>query len=551
MLDRTDHNKFADELAQRFVDHRVRELKAFEARASGPSITLPSRPTTAAKVATEGTFTMSPMSVFQPAANKSAFLKMGIMGKQGAGKTKTAGKVAIGLVQHLKKMGITYASKPVAFFDTETGSDFLIPDFEAAGIPFVVAKTKTLADLVKAMDEAEVNCSVLIIDSITHPYREMIAAYLKKKNRTFLQIDDYQYLKGDYGWAMFTNRFINSKLHIIMCGRAGDDLEQYTDEQGKRQLEKVGVKMKGEAETGFEPSLLIEMKLMERNNREQTGRKRTFVNMATVVKDRWDQINGDEIDNPDFADFLPHINLLAIGGEHLGVRSDGDSQSILKTEKRDWQPVQRKIVLGELQDLLVQHAGGQAIAEKQRRIALLKTHFGGCGYVEIEETMPLVDLRAGFDSLHRELEGQPSKYASAMEKDMRSNDLNDSLPAELAAPRDNTPSPELLASRLVVEATKPVVDTETLAPDGIPAFLDRREPVVPSFDESKWLAELTKAFDECLDFVSFGQKQQEIMNPARPQVTAPTWAKALKLAKRCTARLFDTQSEPAFATAAE
>ena len=302
-------------------------------------------------------------------------------------------------------MGISYASKPVAFFDTETGSDYLIPDFEAAGIPLVVAKTKTLADLVKAMDEAETNCSALIIDSITHPYREMIAAFLRILGRSFLQIDDWQYVKGDHGWEMFTNRFINSKLHIIMCGRAGDDLEQYTDEQGKRQLEKVGVKMKGEAETGFEPSLLIEMKLMERNNREQTGRKRTFVNMATVVKDRWDQINGDEIDNPEFADFLPHISRLALGGEHVGVLDTGDSQSILKAEKRDWQPVQRKIALGEIQDLMVTHVPGQTAAEKQRRILLLKTHFHA-GWVEIEETMALIDMRAGFDSLHRELEGE-------------------------------------------------------------------------------------------------------------------------------------------------
>src|SRR5262249_6385673 len=151
-------------------------------------------------------------------------------------------------------------------------------------------------------------------DSITHPYREMIAAFLKKKNRSFLQIDDWQYLKGDHGWQMFTNRYLNSNLHIVMCGRAGDDLEQYTDENGKRQLEKVGVKMKTESETGFEPSLLIEMKLIEQNSMEKAARKRTFVNRAIVVKDRWDQINGDEIDNPNFSDFLPHIERLALGG---------------------------------------------------------------------------------------------------------------------------------------------------------------------------------------------------------------------------------------------
>ena len=68
MLDRTDHNRLAEQFAQRFVTTEQ------------PT----SRPTTAVKVATEG---VSRMSVFQPAINKSAYLKMGIMGKQGAGKT--------------------------------------------------------------------------------------------------------------------------------------------------------------------------------------------------------------------------------------------------------------------------------------------------------------------------------------------------------------------------------------------------------------------------------------------------------------------------------
>jgi AAA domain len=535
-----------------FVAQRLRELEAFERRASG----IPFTAASAAPVAQQGDFVMSSLSVFQPASNKSAFLKMGIMGKQGAGKTKTAGKVAIGLVQHLKNLGISYASKPVGFFDTETGSDYLIPDFEAAGIPFVVAKTKTLADLVKAMDEAEANCSVLIIDSITHPYREMVAAYLKTKKRTFLQIDDYQYLQGDYGWAMFTNRFINSKLHIIMCGRAGDDLEQYTDEQGKRQLEKIGVKMKGHSETGFEPSLLIEMKLMERNNREQTGRKRTFVNMATVVKDRWDQINGDEIDNPEFGDFLPHIKLLALGGEHVGVRDTGDSQSILKTEPRDWQPVQRRIVIDETKDLLVLHVPGQTAIEKQRKVTLLHTHFNA-SWVEIEEAMPLINLRAGYDSLHRELEGKPSKYGAVIEADAKPIEMNDSLP-DFVALKDITPSPELLASRIVVEAAQEIaatkaIDVTTLANNGMPAFLDRREkPDVAalSIDEAKWLADLTRDFGQCVDLMSLAKLQQSLMEPFRSVVTAPSWKKAKALSVRCMERLIDASSA-SFAAAAE
>lgn len=452
-------------------------------------------------------------SLFRTATNTSAFLKMGIMGKQGAGKTKTAAKVAIGLVKHLKTKGISYANKPVAFFDTETGSDYVMPDFEAAGIPLVVAKTKTLADLIEAMDWAEANASVMIIDSITHPYRELIAAYLKKKGRTFLQIDDWNYLKGDYGWAQFTKRYINSKLHIIMCGRAGDDLEQYTDEDGKRQLEKVGVKMKTEAETGFEPSLLVLMEMIERDHKSSNNgrRQRTFINRATVVKDRWDKINGDEFDDPGFEEFLPHVNLLALGGEHVGVRDSGDSQHILKTEKRDWQPVQRRIAVDEIQTLLVLHIPGQAAADKKRKVELIRKHFDNKSWTEIEEVMPLLDLRAGFDTLHEELEGKPSRYR---------NMLINAREAVTVAPIDELPAHSAPPAKLPKAVTIPITQ-DNGGDGGIPVFLQRQPthaahhddvmaqhatasapPMIPANPKDKLLRDipLLSSVSECLQW---------------------------------------------------
>jgi hypothetical protein len=163
------------------------------------------------------------MSLFETATSTAAHLKMGIMGKQGAGKSFTAAKTAIGLVKHLRELGVAYAGKPVAFFDTETGSNWLIPLFEKEGIPFVVARKRTFAELLEAVRWAEQNASVLIIDSITHPWRELQESYLKKKQRSFLQIDDWSVLKGPHGWQQFTDLFINSRLHIIMAGRAGDE----------------------------------------------------------------------------------------------------------------------------------------------------------------------------------------------------------------------------------------------------------------------------------------------------------------------------------------
>jgi AAA domain len=352
------------------------------------------------------------MSLLQPAEISSAFLKMGILGLSGAGKTKTAGKVASGLVLHMKKLGIDYASKPVAMFDTETGSDWLIPDFQEAGVPFVVAKRKTFADLLTVMREAEQHASVLIIDSITHPWRELCESYMKKKQRSFLQIDDYGYLKGDHGWAQFTNLFVNSKLHIVMCGRAGDVFENYVDDNGKRQMEKIGTKMKTEGETAFEPSLLVLMEHVE------DMRSHVVIHRATVQKDRSTQLDGHKIDNPDFRDFLPHIERLNLGGKHLGVDDRSDSQHILTTEKKDWAPVQREICIDEIQTLLTLHYPSQGAEDKKNKLKAVLKHFDAT-WTEIEKVMPLPDLRAGYDSLHQELEGKPSRYGAKPEAPVR------------------------------------------------------------------------------------------------------------------------------------
>jgi hypothetical protein len=392
------------------------------------------------------------MSLLQPATVTTAYLKMGILGFQGGGKTKTAGRTAIGLIKYMRELGIDYAEKPVAFFDTEIGSDWLIPDFNAAKVPFVVAKKRSFADLLAVVREAEQSASCLIIDSITHPWRELCESFMKKKQRSFLQMDDWAYLKGDHGWAQFTDLFINSKLHIIMCGRAGYEFSDYKDDNGKRQIEKTGTKMKTEGETGFEPSLLV---LMEQIEDLRTNK---VIHRATVQKDRSTLLDGLQIDNPDFKDFLPHIKMLNLGGRHVGVDTSGDSQNILVTEKRDWQPVQRRICVDEIQSLLVLHIPGQAAADKKRKLELIRKHFDDKSWTEIEEVMPLFDLRAGYDGLYRELEGKPSRYTKPETVATPVNlDMNDAIPEH--------PTPQV---QPVAEVVPPITASATIPAQGEP-----------------------------------------------------------------------------------
>lgn len=490
------------------------------------------------------------MSLLQPAVSSSAFLKMGILGFQGGGKTLTSAKCLIGLYKHTLELGLHDGSKPVAMFDTEKGSDWLIPIFRDAGVPFVTAKRKAFADLLKVMDEAENEAFGLLIDSVTHPWRELVESYLRKKDRSYLAMDDWGVLKGEHGWQQFTNRFVNSKLHIVMAGRAGFEYENYI-EDGRKKMEKVGTKMKTEGETGYEPDLLV---LMEQVEDLRTGK---VVHRATVQKDRSTLLDGQQFDNPDFSAFLPHVTCLALGSPHIGVDSLGDSQHLIKTQKRDWAPVQREICCDEIQTLLAMHYPSQGADDKKARMKAMLTHFDAT-WTEIEKVMPLPDLRAGYDSLYQSLEGKPSKYGSAIAKDAQSNELNDELPdfTKTVIPV----SQELLASKIVVEATKPAaVDTMTLADNGMPAFLVRKaedaavttSPAEPAIDEAKLLAELLRDFDNCLDFAAFVEIQAKVMNPAKALMSSASWAKAVKLAKRCTNRLLDVQPESGFATAAE
>lgn len=356
------------------------------------------------------------MGLFMKAEVTSAFLKMGIMGFAGSGKTYTATQTAIGLVEHMQGLGVAYADRPVFFLDTETGSDWVKPQFEASAIPLFTAKTRAFQDLITAVKEAEKESSLLLVDSITHFWKELCDAYMKRKNRNRLQFEDWAFLKQE--WGKFTDLFINSQLHIILCGRAGYEYDYFEDDSGKKQLEKTGIKMKAEGEMGYEPSLLV---LMEREMEMETHRvSRT----ASIIKDRSTAIDGKKFHNPTFESFMPHIKYLNLGGKQLGVDMTRTSEGSIPSDIRDNSRVHREIVLDEIQSLLTRYFPSTSGAEKKSKLELLKKHFDA-SWTEMERLMTLSDLRAGYDTLHIELEGEKSKYSYVREP---VPEMNDSLP---------------------------------------------------------------------------------------------------------------------------
>jgi len=115
------------------------------------------------------------MSMLKPATQRAAYAKIGLYGEAGSGKTHTAAKFAVGLHRYGK------LEKPVAMFDTEPAAGYIIPIFKEAGVPFVVFdESRALIDLQAFVDEAEKECSIAIVDSITHVWRDATDSYLRK-----------------------------------------------------------------------------------------------------------------------------------------------------------------------------------------------------------------------------------------------------------------------------------------------------------------------------------------------------------------------------------
>ena len=398
------------------------------------------------------------MSLFTKAEVTSSFLKMGMMGFAGSGKTFTATSVAIGLHK------LAGSTKPIFFLDTETGSDWVKPRIEAAGIDLFTAKTRAFRDLLDAVPEAESHGALLLVDSLTHFWVELTDAYMRAKKRSRLQFEDWAYLKTE--WRKFTDLFVNSQLHIIVCGRAGFEYDYSTDEEtGKKNLEKTGIKMKAEGEMGYEPSLLV---LMER---EMDMATKTNHHYAKVLKDRSTLLDGKEFADPTFESFLPHIQCLNLGGRQMGVDVTRTSISMIPADTRDNRRTQRKIVIAEIEDLLVSHHPSTGAADKKAKIELVKTHFKA-SWVEVEEVMPLEQLRKGYDTMHFTLEGKHSRYHQERLADM----IQDELPEHSAPPK---------------EVAKPAIDHTDKG--GVPAFLRREPQPAQPHSQAEWIEAMRDA----------------------------------------------------------
>ena len=360
-------------------------------------------------------------TLLKPLGQGPGFLKAGFLGFTGTGKTTTAALLAAAVQRQMKLKG------PIAFADSETGSDYVTPMLKAlTGEQPVGAKTRDFNDLLAIGEECVASgVSILLVDSVTHFWRTLCDSYLAGVNkarrelceekhwnfkpRTGLEFQDWGPLKAV--WARWTDFYLTAPLHIIICGRAGFEYDYEEDERGKKQLIKTGTKMKTESEFGFEPSLLVEMEVENETTSEGFRQIRT----ALVRKDRFNVMDGavgrfpTEHDNERalavVAKFFgPH--LVKLNPEnHTGTKTTSAPMQVDAAGADEWarERDRRTILSEEIQGLLISHVPGMGAEDKKRKADLLQKHFGTRSWTAVETTHS-DKLRLGIATLKSELE---------------------------------------------------------------------------------------------------------------------------------------------------
>lgn len=353
------------------------------------------------------------MSILQEMGTGQGYLKAGFLGFPKGGKTYTAALLLIA-VRRLFKL-----DAPIAMYDTETGSEYIHKMIEQlTGRRGLVARSRSFADLMAFAEEVEKGGYLALADSVTHPWRELCDAYLAQVNkglksrnraaRTQLEFQDWAPIKER--WAKFTDWYLNSKAHVVICGRAGFEYDYEEDEEtGRKKLQKTGIKMKTETEFGFEPSLLIRM---EREQVANGGMK--LIHRATVLGDRFSLLDGQMHDfvsqGKDHEKalaqvakfFAPHLEALTPGAHSpvdttlkTDMQIDEDGNSEAHRQRREHQ-----IVIEEIQGELLRAWPGQTKEEKVAKTDVLEAVFETRSWTKIEG-LPTEKLKPGLAEIRK------------------------------------------------------------------------------------------------------------------------------------------------------
>lgn len=263
------------------------------------------------------------MAGFRKAKAEQAAIKMGVYGPPGSGKTLTSLLVAEGLA------GV--AGKRIAFVDTERGTDFYckaVPErvVHPDAFDFDALYTRSIVEILEAIEKLDPSTyGVVVIDSISHVWDAAMAAYKGKRTSIgTIPMSAWGEIKKPYKALMAA--LLSSPIHVIICGRQANEMAE--NETGD--MTKVGVKMRAEGETQYEPHITIRMEA----TRAQKGKPSEV--LAIVEKDRTGILQGKVIPSPNFDRLVKPI-LPLLGETQAKVETEDetgqrDADAMVKAE---------------------------------------------------------------------------------------------------------------------------------------------------------------------------------------------------------------------------
>lgn len=346
------------------------------------------------------------MSILKGMEGGTGFLKATFQGFPKSGKSYTAMELALGT---RKVMGL---DGPVAYFDTEGAAGYLAPKvLEETGQVLLGVRSRSLDDVTTTIRDCEAEgISVLVIDSVTHIWKNLCDSWLtsvneqrkRKRQPKLARLPMSAWMPLKARWFSFMDLYLTSRLNIILCARVAFDYDFGENDEGSMEIQKTGVKISAEKDTGYESSLLIEMERVESREGSHHSAKK-IIHRATVLGDRFGVIDGATCDDPTFDFFAPHVALLR-PDEHSAVDTsrrpdtgaDEDGNDEWRREKR-----QREILCEEIKHELTKRWPGMTKDEKLAKANAVEKHFGTGSWTKVE-TMKSHELRVGLEALREE-----------------------------------------------------------------------------------------------------------------------------------------------------
>lgn len=185
------------------------------------------------------------MGKFSKATKKQSRLRAAIFGPAGAGKTYTSLAVAGGL------------GKKIAVIDTERGSASKYADrFE-----FDVCELggRSIDHYVEAINDAGSNYDVLIIDSLTHAWQELLTEIDKLARAKYRGNTWSAWSEGTPRQRSLVDAMLCSPCHIIATMRTKTEWKVGENSRGKTTIDRVGLAPEQGKGIEYEFDLLMEI----------------------------------------------------------------------------------------------------------------------------------------------------------------------------------------------------------------------------------------------------------------------------------------------------